>query len=191
MSRTGVACLALLWWAPCLQGAPPGTYTPRIAVDQFGYMPGQKKVAVTHWQSASPPSATTNQVFYGADLLADEDGDNVVNAFEFAFDLSPELKDAEDLPEITRQPHDVGGQTGQYWTIKFPRHLGEAGLTYVFEGTTNWVDWVVFCTASGAEAPEGPGFISETGTGYLRKIRARSVLAPARFEGARFRLVWE
>src|SRR5512143_1092474 len=41
--RVAVLVLTL----PCALAAPPGTWTPRIAVDQFGYRPEMVKVAVS------------------------------------------------------------------------------------------------------------------------------------------------
>ena len=135
---------------------------------------------------------TTGHALNGAaaDLFADDDGDGVVNAFEFAFDLDPKVKDAEHLPAFTLEPYDVGGQSNLYWSVTFPRQLGEPGLTYVCEASTNLVDWIPFCTAASSNPPSGPGFISETGTGYLREVRARETLGPASRVAVRFRLEW-
>jgi hypothetical protein len=128
-----------------------------------------------------------------ADLTADPDGDDILNAIEFGFALSPAVKDTDRLPEISLAAHQVEGETHLHLTAAFPRRLGEPRLTTYFEGTTNLVDWIPFCTVAGEGPPTGPGFVSETGTGSLRTVTAREDFdsdVPSGFRAVRFRQVW-
>lgn len=129
-----------------------------------------------------------------AELAASTDGDQVPNVFEYAFNLSPLLADASSLPDFELQQHMVEGETGTYLTVLFRRQLGSTNLTYILEGSTNLLDWTPFCTAAGTGDPIGPGFISETGTGYERQVLARDTAPVESTLGARFvrfTMVWE
>jgi hypothetical protein len=64
--------------------------------------------------------------------------------------------------------------------------MGAANLTYVLEGSTNLLTWSPLCTITGTNPPGGPGFISETGTGYLRQVQARDIAAVETTPAARF-----
>jgi hypothetical protein len=128
-----------------------------------------------------------------ADPMADPDGDGVPNLFEYAFNLSPLATDKAGLPQFRLQSQTVGNQTGSYLTVEFPRQLGATNLTYVLQSSTNLMDWTAVCTVAGTNAPAGPGFISESGTGYQRQVLARDTVASEssitpRF--VRFALLW-
>jgi hypothetical protein len=128
-----------------------------------------------------------------ADIYADPDHDGVCNLLEYAFNLSPEAPDSSSLPEFKLAPQVLNGQPGTYLTVRFLRQLGATNLTYILEGSPDLITWSDLCTVAGTNAPGGPGFISESGTGYQRQIvacdTARSESsAMARF--VRFKLVW-
>lgn len=128
-----------------------------------------------------------------ADIYADPDGDGVCNLLEYAFNLSPELVDSSALPQFHLQAQTVGGQPGTYLTVQFLRQLGTSNLTYSVQGSSDLITWTDLCTAAGANPPAGPGFVSETGTGYQRQVVAcdtvpvETAVTP-RF--VRFKLVW-
>jgi endoglucanase len=126
-------------------------------------------------------------------LLADPDADGVANLAEYAFGLSPLAGDRDGLPQFRLQPHDVQGQTGSYLTVQFLRQLGATNLTYIVEGSTNLLNWIPVCTAAGTNFPSGPGFISQSGTGYQRQILARDLVPAETATTPRFvrlTLVW-
>lgn len=104
---------------------------------------------------------------------SDGDKDGASNLTEFAFDLSPIVPDSERLPKGLAKSHTVNSETRQYLTITFPRHLSTGDLTYIVEASADLRDWTPVCTAAARNAPTGPGFVSEQGTGYLRSITAR------------------
>ena len=65
--------------------------------------------------------------------------------------------------------------------------------TYVLEGSPDLLNWASLCTAAGTNAPAGTGFVSETGTGYQRRILARDTVAVHNASTpryVRFRMVW-
>jgi hypothetical protein len=129
-----------------------------------------------------------------AGIYADPDGDGVCNLMEYAFDLSPEVADQSALPQFQLRPQTVNGQPGTYLTVQFTRQLGTSNLTYIVQGSPDMRSWTNLCTAVGANSPGGPGFISESGTGYKRQVLARDLVscetaATARF--VRFKLVWD
>ena len=87
----------------------------------------------------------------------------------------------------------MNGQPGTYLTVQFPRQLGTSNLTYILQGSSNLISWTNVFTATGTNSPSGPGFISESGTGYLRQDVACDIVSiqqatSARF--VRFKLVW-
>jgi hypothetical protein len=124
---------------------------------------------------------------------ADPDGDGVPNAVEYAFNLSPLVRDQSALPPIQLQSQTVGNQRGTYLTVQFPRQLGATNLTYVLQVSTNLATWTPLYTAAGTNAATGPGLISEQGTGYQRQVLARDVVPVEQSPGPRFvriSLVW-
>jgi hypothetical protein len=208
--------------------APPGAFSGRIAVDQFGYMPEMPKVAVISdpragYNSAESyaPGATLEVrtwgdhrvVFVGAPAswnggaTQGQSGDRVwwfdfssVTAWGeyYVYDPSTDARSARFridhrvYEEVLK--HAVRGATNQYLTVQFTRQLGETRLAYVFEGTSDFVDWLPLCTAQGAGPPQGPGFVSETGTGYQRTVVARDHFEPHLPPATRFvrlRLLWQ
>ena len=81
----------------------------------------------------------------------------------------------------------------RYLAVRFLHQLGATNLTYILQGSPDLITWSDLCTAAGTNAPGGPGFISESGTGYQRQIVACDTVrsessATARF--VRFKLVW-
>ncbi len=87
----------------------------------------------------------------------------------------------------------VNGQPGTYLTVQFLRQLGATNLTYILQGSSDLNAWSDQCTATGTNAPAGPGFLSQSGTSYQRQILACDTVsvessASARF--VRFKLVW-
>ena len=116
------------------------------------------------------------------------------NLMEYAFDLSPETADRSVLPQSQMRSQTVNGSLGTYYlTVQFPRQLGTSNLTYVVQGSSDLLTWTDLCTAEGTNPPAGPGFISESGTGYKRLVTARDIVASetatsARF--VRFKLAW-
>jgi hypothetical protein len=87
----------------------------------------------------------------------------------------------------------VNGQPGTYLTVQFLHQLGATNLTYILQGSSDLTTWTDQCTAVGTNSPTGPGFLSESGTGYQRQILACDTvpvesMARARF--VRFKLVW-
>ena len=128
-----------------------------------------------------------------ADINADPDGDGVWNLMEYAFDLSPETADQSALPEFRLESQTVSGQPGTYLTVQFLRQLGTSNLTYVVQSSADLVAWSDLCTATGTNAPSGPGFLSESGTGYQRQVLACDTVPVEAAAGARFvrfKLVW-
>jgi endoglucanase len=128
-----------------------------------------------------------------AGIYADPDGDGACNLLEYAFNLSPETADQSALPQFQLQSHVVDGQPGTYLTAQFLRQLGTSNLTYIVQGSADLISWTNLCTAAGASAPSGPGFVSESGTGYQRQVVARDTVASESAPGARFvrfKLVW-
>jgi endoglucanase len=126
-------------------------------------------------------------------IYADPDNDGVVNLMEYAFNLSPEVPDQSALPQFHLQTQTVNGQPGTYLTVQFPRQLGTTNLTYILQGSDDLMTWAPLCTAAGTNQPTGPGFISESGTGYLRQVLARDSVSVQQASGARFvrfKLVW-
>jgi hypothetical protein len=126
-------------------------------------------------------------------ILADPDNDGVVNLMEYAFNLSPEVADQSALPQIHLQTQTVNGQPGTYLTVQFPRQLGTSNLTYILQGSSDLISWTNLFTATGTNSPSGPGFISESGTGYLRQDVACDIVSVQQASGARFvrfKLVW-
>ncbi len=126
-------------------------------------------------------------------IYADPDHDGVVNLMEYAFNLSPEAADQSALPQFHLQTQIVNGQPGTYLTVQFPCQLGTGNLTYIVQGSSDLISWSDLCTVSGTNAPGGPGFVSESGTGYLRQVTARdnvSVQQAAAARFVRFKLVW-
>jgi endoglucanase len=117
---------------------------------------------------------------------ADPEGDGVRNLVEYAFNLSPVADDRSGLPRFSLQSHTVSNLAGTYLTVRFPRQLGGTNLTYVLEGSANLLSWTPVCTVAGTNPPAGPGFISETGTGYLRQILARDTVAVESSPAARY-----
>jgi hypothetical protein len=112
---------------------------------------------------------------------------------EYAFNLSPEVADQSALPQFHLQTQSVNGQPGTYLTVQFPCQLGTSNLTYIVQGSSDLISWSDLCTVSGTNAPGGPGFVSESGTGYLRQVTARdnvSVQQAAAARFVRFKLVW-
>jgi hypothetical protein len=128
-----------------------------------------------------------------ADIYADPDGDGVCNLMEYAFNLSPEAQDQSALPQFQMQSFTVDQQPGIYLSVQFLRQLGTSNLTYVVQGSSDLITWTDLCTATGASAPSGPGFVSESGTGYQRQVLARDTVARDTAPGcrfARFKLIW-
>jgi hypothetical protein len=128
-----------------------------------------------------------------ADIYADPDGDGVCNLMEYAFNLSPEVADQPALPQFHLQSQIVNSQPGTYLTIQFLRQLGTSNLTYVVQGSADLITWSNLCTAAGTNLPTGPGFVSETGTGYQRQVLACDVVATENAANARFvrfKLIW-
>jgi hypothetical protein len=126
-------------------------------------------------------------------ILADPANDGVVNLMKFAFDLSPVVADKSALPQFHLQTQIVNGQPGTYLTVQFPRQLGDTNLTYILQASSNLVTWTNVFTATGTNAPGGPGFISESGTGYLRQDVASDIVSVQRASRARFvrfQLIW-
>ena len=126
-------------------------------------------------------------------VLADPDNDGVVNLMEYAFNLSPEVADQSALPQIHLQTQTVNGQPGTYLTVQFPRQLGTSNLTYILQGSSDLISWTNLFTATGTNSPSGPGFISESGTGYLRQDVACDIVSVQQASGARFvrfKLIW-
>ncbi|MFO1477330.1 MAG: glycoside hydrolase family 9 protein [Verrucomicrobiota bacterium] len=127
-----------------------------------------------------------------ANPTADPDGDGVQNLMEYAFNLSPQTNDAPALPQFSLQPWASGPQTNTFLTVQFPRQLGQSNLTYVVEASEDLVTWSSLFSATGTNTPAGPGFVSESGTAYLRQetvhdtAAVETSIAP-RF--VRFRLV--
>jgi hypothetical protein len=121
-----------------------------------------------------------------ADPSADGDGDGVPNLAEYAFDLSPLAADQANLPQFSFQPHNVFGQMGTYLTVRFPRQLGATNLTYALQGSEDLSNWTALCTVSGTNTPSGPGFLAESGSGYLRQVSARDTVALGNMTAARF-----
>ncbi|HSH95298.1 MAG TPA: hypothetical protein VK968_14235 [Roseimicrobium sp.] len=113
---------------------------------------------------------------------ADANGDGVRNLTEFAFALAPANSNSGLVPTPTPQTYNIGGQDRRFLTITFPRQLSTGDLTYVVQASGDLTNWIDVCTASGIAAPTGPGFVSQSGTGYLRTITARdTVEADKRF----------
>jgi hypothetical protein len=128
-----------------------------------------------------------------AGIYADPDGDGVCNLLEYAFDLSPEAGDRAALPQFQLRPQVVDGTPGTYLTVQFPRQLGTSNLTYILQGSSDLLSWSSLCTAAGSNAPNGPGFVSESGTGYKRQVVARDIVSSETATGprfVRFKLVW-
>jgi hypothetical protein len=126
-------------------------------------------------------------------IYADPDNDGVVNLMEYAFNLSPEVADQSALPQFHLQTQTVNGQPGTYFTVQFPRQLGTSNLTYILQGSSDLISWTNLFTATGTNSPSGPGFISESGTGYLRQDVACDIVSVQQASGARFvrfKLVW-
>jgi len=126
-------------------------------------------------------------------LAADPDGDGVGNVFEYAFNLSPHVNDKSSLPQFSLQTHNVNGTNESYLTVQFPRQLGSTNLTYSLQGSSDLANWTALCTAASTNPPSGPGFISETGTSYQRKILARDTVPVEQATGprfVRFTLIW-
>jgi hypothetical protein len=121
-----------------------------------------------------------------ADPMADPDGDGVPNLVEYAFNLSPLVSDKSALPPIQLQPYTVGGQPGTYLMVQFPHQLGGTNLTCTLQGSSDLTNWTALCTVAGASQPNGPGFISEQGTGYQRQVLARDIVAVENSTGPRF-----
>jgi hypothetical protein len=46
--------------------------------------------------------------------------------------------------------------------------------------------WTTLCVVTGTNMPSGPGYVSETGTAYLRQVLARDVVARETAPAARF-----
>ena len=111
-----------------------------------------------------------------ANPFSDADGDGVKNLMEYAFDLSPLVADQASLPQFTVQRHPFGGGQQRFLTIQFPRQLGATNLTYTVQGSSNLVHWTAVCTVSGTNTPVGPGFVSQSGTDYLRQVTARDIV---------------
>jgi endoglucanase len=121
-----------------------------------------------------------------ADPGADPDGDGVKNVMEYAFGLSPVTPDAAALPQFHLQARNVSGLTGTYLTVQFPRQMGATNLTVTVEASTNLLNWDPVCTIAGTNAPSGPGFVQQTGTGYQRQITARDTVPVESMARARF-----
>ena len=121
-----------------------------------------------------------------ADPAADPDGDGVSNLVEYAFNLSPLADDKASLPRFSFQLHSISGQTNKYLTVQFPRQLGATNLTYALQTSDDLATWMPLCTVTGTNAPSGPGFVSESGTGYLRQVLARDTLALGSITASRF-----
>jgi hypothetical protein len=49
-------------------------------------------------------------------------------------------------------------------------------MTYIVQTSGDLANWSDVCTASGVATATGGGFLSETGTGYLRIVTARDVV---------------
>jgi hypothetical protein len=128
-----------------------------------------------------------------AGISADPDGDGVCNLMEYAFDLSPEVADRAALPQFRLLSQTNNGASGTFLTVQFPRQLGTTNLTYILQGSSDLLSWTNLCIAVGANPPSGPGFVSETGTGYKRQVVARDIVASqtaTRPRFIRFKLVW-
>lgn len=119
-------------------------------------------------------------------ILADTDGDGVPHGTEFAFNLSPLVDDRDGLPRFELRAHQINGANATCLTVEFPRQLGQPNLTYRLEGSDDLRTWTTLCSASGAHPPTGPGFISETGTAYLRTVLARDLVPVEQAASARF-----
>jgi hypothetical protein len=168
------AVLFILNMAAALQcgtATPPGTLTLRIAVDQFGYLPDMTKMAVI----SDPQVGFNAAASYtpGGMLQVRAWGSNTV-----VLSGSPSGR----ISGGTEIPHR-----------RFLHQLGATNLTYILQGSPDLITWSDLCTAAGTNAPSGPGFISESGTGYQRQIVACDTVrsessATARF--VRFKLVW-
>ena len=127
-----------------------------------------------------------------ADPLANPSGDGVKNLVKYAFNLSPLVNGRPSLPQFSLQHQTVNGVAGTYLTAQFPRQLGQSNLTYLFEGSTDLVNWTPLCTAAGTSPASGAGFLSESGTGYRHQVvacdtAARETASTPRF--VRFHLV--
>lgn len=126
-------------------------------------------------------------------LLANPANDGVVNLMKYAFNLSPEVADKSALPQFQLQTQTLNGQTGTYFTVQFLHQLGSTNLTYILQGSPDLVTWTPLCTAAGTNRPTGPGFISESGTGYQRQVLACDNVSVQQSSGARFfrfKLIW-
>lgn len=128
------------------------------------------------------------------DIHADPDRDGLCNLVEYAFNLSPDGADPPAaLPQVRLQSHTVDGEPGAYLTVEFVRQLGTSNLTYLVQGSSDLATWSNLCTVAGANAPSGPGFVSESGTSYRRQVLARDVVASGTAPGrrfVRFKLLW-
>ena len=126
-------------------------------------------------------------------ILADPDGDGVVNLAEYAFNLSPVAADHPGWPPFRLQYLSLGADSGTYLTVQFLRQMGATNLTYILQSSSDLTSWTAVCTVAGTNSPSGPGFVSQSGTGYQRQVLARDTVAVERATGprfVRFRLVW-
>ena len=65
--------------------------------------------------------------------MENPDDDSLINAFEFLFDLDPEVPDTLQIPEVSRER--IG--TTDYAVFRFPALIDYPDLNFVFESTTD------------------------------------------------------
>jgi hypothetical protein len=96
-----------------------------------------------------------------SDLLADGEGDNIVNLLEYAFGGSPTAPSRSVLPTGGIQSFNVGGTPANYLTLTFNRALGAEDISYTVQWSSNLATW----TAGGAlvgSVDHGDGTTTET-----------------------------
>lgn len=105
------------------------------------------------------------------DPKEDLDADAIPNLFEYAWDLHPRQRNA--ATNFFGTTFNVG--TGQY-NITFRRDPRATDLTYVLEGTSNFVTWEPWVTSTAGGTPTGSGYLSEAadpGNPTVRIVQAR------------------